>query len=187
MVLNMKRRRTWLTGLLVFILGCAIIVNQHPGKLAHIPEEGYLAPGFTLETVQGQSLNITQLKGKPLMINFFASWCPPCQAEAPDLVKMDALYHSQVTFIGVDMTESDSRSAVIAFMKKVGIHYPVLLDSVGKVAKEYDVISIPTSFFINSKGVIVDRVEGALSQRTLQAELSQLVKISSESKASQQR
>ncbi|MCY0893601.1 MAG: TlpA disulfide reductase family protein, partial [Acidibacillus sp.] len=105
----------------------------------------------------------------------------------PDLVKMDALYHSQVTFIGVDMTESDSRSAVIAFMKKVGIHYPVLLDSVGKVAKEYDVISIPTSFFINSKGVIVDRVEGALSQRTLQAELSQLVKISSESKASQQR
>lgn len=108
------------------------------------------------------------------MLNFFASWCPPCQAEAPDLVKMYDRYQGKIIFLGIDMTETDSPAAVSAFMKKVGMTYPVLLDGMGKVARQYDVISIPTSFFINAQGKIVQRVEGAMNQQTLQTDLAQL-------------
>ncbi len=159
----------------MLIVVTAIVINQHPKTLAQLPEAGYRAPNFILHTLSGHPIELSQLKGKPVLINFFASWCPPCQAEAPDLVQMYDRYHTQVVFLGVDMTESDSRSAVQAFMKKVGIHYPIVLDSLGKVAKQYDVISIPMSFFVNAQGVIVARVAGAMNRNSLASELSHLL------------
>ena len=172
--MNLQRRRQILSGILAIAGIGALIANQQPQTLAQLPESGYQAPSFTLQSISGREIKLAQFRGRPVMLNFFASWCPPCQAEAPDLVKMYDRYQGKIIFLGIDMTETDSPAAVSAFMKKVGMTYPVLLDGMGKVARQYDVISIPTSFFINAQGKIVQRVEGAMNQQTLQTDLAQL-------------
>lgn len=116
---------------------------------------GQLAPDFKLQRLDGNgSIRLWSLRGHPVWINFFASWCPPCQAEAPDLAAT-AQHSPGLYVVGIDLTGSETAiTNVDAFVRRYGIGYPVLLDPNNVVANRFGVQYIPTSFFVDSQGVI---------------------------------
>ncbi len=139
------------------------------------PEPGYVAPNFTLTDFQGKSLSLNSFRGQPVFLNFWASWCPPCRAEAPDLVKMYHKYGARIQFIGVNLTGSDIRANALAFMRQIGMTYPVLMDTTLSVTGQYRVIGIPTSLFINRNGVIVARISGPMTLPVMRQEFTKLL------------
>ncbi len=156
--------------------GAKTTAGQAQNQSAALPLAGHLAPNFTLTDLQGRAITLSSLRGRPVFINFFASWCPPCKLETPDLVKMYHKYGKTVQFIGLNMTPGDTLAGVQNYVRVFGVPYPVLLDSNGTVESAYGVIDIPTSFFINSQGVIVSRVVGLMSQSEMQAKIAGLLR-----------
>ncbi|MCY0876919.1 MAG: TlpA disulfide reductase family protein [Firmicutes bacterium] len=173
----MTTKNRWLSVLVVAVIVAAVsLISAGRGQaVAFSPTLGHRAPLFTLKSLAGQSVSLSQFAGKLVFVNFFASWCPPCQAETPDLVKMYKQYGSRVQFIGVDLTSSDTEADVRKFVARYGITYPVLLDQEGAVAQSYQVLGIPTSLFIDRSGVIVAKAEGGMSSALMQKDFSQLV------------
>lgn len=140
-----------------------------------LPQKGYRAPDFTLTDLQGKTVSLRSLKGQLVYINFFASWCPPCKMETPDLENMYKKYGNKIDFLAVNMTPSDSLPAVKAYVSTYGVTYPVLLDTQGNVESTYAVMDIPTSFFINRQGIIINRVTGMMSPEVMQSDFAQLL------------
>lgn len=139
------------------------------------PQVGSRVPTFTLPSFpDNKPISLADYQGKPLLINFWASWCPPCQAETPDLVKAYAKYGDKVQFIGVDLASQDTMSDVTAFVNKYGMKYPLALDTKGAVAEQYQVMAIPTSFFVNREGIIVDLIVGPLTPQILEKSLQKI-------------
>lgn len=157
----------------------AIVLTASPkvsaGSANSRPYPGYIAPAFTLsELSNGTSVSLAEFQGKPIFINFWASWCPPCQAETPDIVKAYQQFGNQVTFISINLTSGDSIAGVRQFVKRYGISYPVLLDKNAAVSTAYNVLAIPTSLFVNRSGVIVARYSGAIPAAELSANLQRI-------------
>lgn len=139
------------------------------------PLKGYRMPPFTLtEYPSGKTVDTSNFGGKPIFVNFWASWCPPCNAETPDIVKAYQQYGSKVVFLSVNVTSQDSVAGMKKFVAKYGIRFPVALDKQGEVMNLYRVLSFPTSFFVNRRGVIVDIADGQLSARELNTELQKI-------------
>ncbi len=188
----MKRQQT-LAGLVVLVLIAVIgylfaekqqssaqsampaVSRQATGQAAALPLAGHMAPNFTLTDLQGRTVSLLSLRGRPVVINFFASWCPPCKMETPDLVNMYQQYGEKVQFLAVNMAPDDTLSGVQEYVRAFGVPYPVLLDSSGAVEATYGVIDIPTSFFIDSKGVIMSRVVGFMPPVMMRAKVAQLL------------
>lgn len=113
---------------------------------------GYLAPDFTLEDLNGQKVRLSDLRGKPVFLNFWASWCPPCRREMPELQKFHERYGDQITLIGVNWGES--AKTVKEFLESFGVRYLNLLDERGTAFVLYRLTGIPESFFIDPEGFI---------------------------------
>lgn len=120
------------------------------------PVVGQLAPDFTLKTLAGDQLTLSSLRGQPVLLNFWASWCPPCRREMPDLVHAYESYRADgLVILGVNVTFQDSTSGAQAFVDEFKITFPTLLDETGQVTNDlYRVRGLPTSVFINPKGLI---------------------------------
>ncbi len=132
------------------------------------------AADFTLPLFDGGELSLSSLKGEPVVINFWASWCPPCRDEALILEKIWRLYEpAGVTFIGVDIqdTEKDAR----AFIEEFGITYPNGQDLKGRITIDYGVGGIPVTFFVDREGLIVNRWVGPVSEELLVAWVEELL------------
>ncbi|QSO46405.1 TlpA family protein disulfide reductase [Alicyclobacillus mengziensis] len=132
---------------------------------------GSVAPGFTLQNINGTgTVSLKQLlsKGKPILVNAWASWCPPCNMETPDLVKMSRKYGSKVEFVGVNLTMMDNVKDAKSFVNKYSIPYTVLLDSKGSFENNYTVIAEPTTFLISPQGRILDINIGMMSATQMQ-------------------
>jgi peroxiredoxin len=112
---------------------------------------GKPAPAIDLETLSGKKISLSQFKGKPVFVNFFASWCQPCKLELPFIVKQYPALKSQMVFLGIDELESPSR--VAPFAKQMGIAYPILIDP-GSVGSDYQIDTLPKSIFIDRHGVV---------------------------------
>jgi thiol-disulfide isomerase/thioredoxin len=139
------------------------------------PAIGSTPPNFTLPTYpSGKTVSLASLKGKPVFINIWASWCPPCKMETPDIVKAHAKYGSKVEFVSINASTQDSLSGMEAFIKHYGIKYPVEMDTQGQFLNSYHIVGFPTSFFINRKGVIVDEVLGAITSQHLNQDLQKI-------------
>lgn len=131
-----------------------------PG-LIQAPQEGFLAPDFDLETLGSDRLSTNQLEGKAVILNFWASWCPPCRAEMPDFQQASQEYAgSDLLIIGINATSQDTRGNAISFLQENNITFPIALDPQGTAASDYQVHSLPTTFFIDSHGVIQKVVIG---------------------------
>ena len=144
------------------VLACCL---QAQAVLAAAPEVGSPAPDFSLQTTAGKPLRLSDMRGKVVVLNFFATWCPPCRAETPDLVSTAGAYGARgVIFVGVDVKES--AQLVQEFAGAKGVAYTVVLDSDGKVNDSYDVRAIPTTYVIGRDGRIlyrqVDQLSGAV-------------------------
>ena len=116
---------------------------------------GRKAPDFTLQTLDGKRFNLYENLGKPIFLNFWATWCSPCVAEMPDMEKLQQTLGDSILIVGIDMGESADR--VRNFVRDRGFTWTFVLDSEREVAQAYDVSVIPTSLFIDAKGVIVRR------------------------------
>lgn len=127
---------------------------------------GRKAPDFTLTDINGKrSVSLGQLlaKGKPILMNAWASWCPPCNKETPDLVKMAHKYGKQIQFVGLNLTTVDTVAQAKAFVSHYSIPYPVLLDPKGVFRDEYAVIAVPTTFLISPQGKVLAIHVGPMS------------------------
>src|SRR5579859_397042 len=131
--------------------------DSNPGM--SITKSG-IAPDFTLETLDGKSMTLSELRGKAVLLNFWATWCGPCKIETPWLVELQKQYGSQgLQVIGVAMDDS-GKDDIAKFAQEMGVNYPVLLGKEA-VGEEYGgVPALPESFFIGRDGKIVDRIIG---------------------------
>ncbi len=158
---------------LVLILALAACSTSEPAQAGGI-SEGIKAHEFSLQTLDGKQVSLSDLIGDVVLVNFWATWCEPCRDEIPDL---EAAYQAHrdegLVVLGVNVQESPD--AVREFVADMGITYPVLLDPTGRVLKEYRSAGLPMSLVIDREGVIRARHVGYLSAGQLKADLAQVL------------
>lgn len=137
----------------------SIPVHKIPG-----PEIGEKAINFKLETLDGKTIQLSDLEGKKVMLNFWATWCPPCKAEMP---AMEELYQEEGGKLEIIAVNIDTQNDVAGFVDSMGLSFPILLDKTEEVMKTYQILSIPTSYFIDSSGVIQHKFIGAMSHEKM--------------------
>ena len=131
-------------------------------------------PPFLVTDVDGKSVSTVQLRGKIIIVNFWATWCPPCRAEIPELIALQNKYKDQLEIIGVSMDDDASPAQVKAFAAKAGINYPIVMGA--EIAKEYGgVPALPTSFVVNKDGGIVQKHVGMLQPEEIETEVRALL------------
>jgi len=132
------------------------------------------APDFTLQMFSGESLRLSDLRGKPVMVNFWASWCPPCREEAPLLEDAWREYSRQgVVFVGVNVWDGDKDART--FLSEYNITYPNGRDSGTGIAIDYGLSGIPETFFIDRQGDITRKWLGPVTEETLRAFLDEVM------------
>jgi cytochrome oxidase Cu insertion factor (SCO1/SenC/PrrC family) len=147
----------------------SLLTITGPEQVAQNP--GGRAPGFDLESTEGGRVSLADLAGRPLVINFWASYCPPCRAEMPLLQRRVG---SLSTVRLVLINEGDNGQSARSFLNGIGIQQPALLDSDLKVGRAYGVLPLPTTVFVRADGSIAGRQVGELDDRVLAAWLSTL-------------
>ncbi|MGY0692703.1 peroxiredoxin family protein [Virgibacillus sp. FSP13] len=135
--------------------------------------KGEFAPDFELKTLDGETVRLSDYKGERVLVNFWATWCPPCRAEIPDLQK---LYDKKdVTILAVNLTESEkSEGDVKNFVEEFEMTFPVLKDTNSKVSTTYQVRAYPTSYMIDSNGRIQFIAMGAMNYDLMAQELAKI-------------
>ncbi|WP_019376326.1 TlpA disulfide reductase family protein [Virgibacillus halodenitrificans] len=125
-------------------------------------EVGNIAPDFELNTLNGEVVKLSDFRGQRVMLNFWATWCPPCRAEMPDMEKFHK--NKDVKILAVNLTETESsRQAIEDFIKEFGVSFTVPLDEKTNVADQYQIQPIPTSYMIDSNGRIQFKALGAMN------------------------
>jgi peroxiredoxin len=131
------------------------------------------APAFTLVDLTGKNVSLSDFKGKVVVLDFWATWCPPCRREIPDFISLQKQYASQgVQIIGIALDEPEK---VQAFARDNGMNYPVLLGNDAITAKYGGIEGIPTTFIIDKTGRIVNKFEGFRPRETFEAEIKKLL------------
>ena len=128
---------------------------------------GHAGPAFDLAALDDPAghVSLASYAGKPVIVNFFASWCGPCRTETPLLAQYYSSHHDAVHIIGVDA--NDSRTAALAFTKKYGVSYPVGSDPAATTAGAYGVVAMPQTYFLNAQHKVVDHVYGKVTAGSL--------------------
>ncbi|WP_110113313.1 TlpA disulfide reductase family protein [Bacillus sp. CGMCC 1.16541] len=134
-------------------------------------EAGKKAPTFTLPLLGGNDVNLSDYQGKKVILNFWATWCPPCKAEMPEMQKFYDQYSDDVEILAVNLTSSERTvDAVDQFLKERGFTFPVLLDEQEEVSsKQYKILTIPTTYFIDESGVITKRINGPMNYEQMES------------------
>jgi DsbE subfamily thiol:disulfide oxidoreductase len=141
------------------------------------PEIGKQAPEFTLNDLNGKSIKLKDMisQNKVTLVNFWATWCPPCRGEIPELIELHKKYASQkVALMAIDLQEDPGQ--VKSFAKEKGMNFTVLVDNTGMVANQYRVSGIPTTFIVDSKGIIRDMIVGGTTLKVLESKIKPLLK-----------
>ena len=121
---------------------------------------GKLAPDFTLMNLDGEEVSLSDYKGKIVFLNFWATWCPHCVREMPDFNKL-AAENDDMVILAVDVMED--KKLVEDYIEKGGYDFDVVLDEKGEVSMKYLISPLPTTYFIDAEGILLGRIEGALS------------------------
>jgi peroxiredoxin len=141
------------------------------------PQKGFLAPDFKLETGEGESVQLSELRGKPVVVNFWTSWCPPCREEMPALQRVHQDYQEKgVVILGLNSTVQDDRQQAQAFAAKQGLTFPIVFDEQGEATRLYQVRALPTTFFVDAQGMIQELITGGpMSEALLRIRVEQLL------------
>ena len=161
------------TALVVVVLALCIaspVVAETAGTLsdAQITAMGLIvlkekppAPDFTLVDKNGKNVTLSSLRGKVVLLNFWATWCPPCRAEMPSMEKLYQSLRSRTDFVMLAVDSQEPLSTVTPFLEKYGYSFPILLDTTGEVGSMYSVTGIPTSYLIDAQGRVLAGKVGA--------------------------
>ena len=142
-----------------------------------VPQEGFQAPDFSLSTLDGEEFALSEFRGRAILVNFWATWCPPCRSEMPAMQQVYMDYGTdEFVILAINSTYQDQSDKVEAFINEGGLTFPVLLDITGEVSNRYQVHSMPTSFFIDPEGVINEIVIGGpMSEALLRTRVDRLL------------
>jgi peroxiredoxin len=145
----------------VFVLGSAWIFITRPvegavtGGAIPSPREGFAAPEVDLERLEGDRVRLSDLRGRVVVLNIWASWCPPCRAEMPALQALHEQRLGQgIIVLGINSTVQDSEQAARDFAAEYGLSFPIALDRDGEATRLYQVRALPSTFFIDRQGII---------------------------------
>lgn len=157
-----KKARLWMrTGILiVFVAAVIFTLYQAFGKNEAVAN-GDPAPNFELKTLDGKTVQLKDLRGKGVMLNFWGSWCEPCKEEMPYLNAVYQQHMKGVEIIGIN--DGESKFTVSNFVNRDNIKFPILLDSDQAVTKGYHIGPIPTTFLIDEHGQVVKKIEGQMA------------------------
>ena len=145
------------------VLLLAVFVASGCTKHEEPAVEGNHAPDFTVNDLAGHPVQLSSLKGKVVLVNFWATWCPPCREEVPSLVQLNqAMQGKPFQLLAISIDEG-GKGAVESFFRKAGLVLPAYLDSDGKVAKLYGTTGVPETFVVDAKGVIFKKVIGPMN------------------------
>lgn len=174
----MKRNLTVLA--VVIVLAAFALYQNLAAKEVVLPEEqaaklNFLAPSFTLQGMDGNTYTVGGKREKALLINFWASWCGPCQIEAPDLQLKYETYKNQLDIYGVNVTQLDTEEDAAAFIEGHHLTFSMMLDPEGIATSLYRVEGYPTSFLIDKNGVIRDIILGIVSPRELERKIKRVI------------
>ncbi len=142
-----------------------------------VPYKGFSAPDFEVTTIQGETVKLSDFHGSPVVLNFWASWCPPCRAEMPALQRIYEEYRNTgLIILAINSTHQDNLPDVKNFIDEFGLIVPVYLDFDGTASNLYQVRALPTTFFIGADGKIQDvEIGGPLSEATIRVKVQDLL------------
>ena len=183
-----------LLGIAVFFLGTSFLyqflsdrydpqnvtVTDEQGNVAGDSSESstqpMLAPDFTVYTEDGTAVKLSELYGKPIILNFWASWCPPCKSEMPDFESMYQKYGEDIHFVMINLTDGQREivESGAAYVEAQGFTFPVYFDSDLDAANNYQVYSVPMTYFLDAEGYAIARASGAIDAATLERGISMI-------------
>lgn len=167
-VLQMKKRRFFIrTGILLVMLAalCYTMYNSVFAKQDQV-KEGSIAPNFVLQSVDGERIELKDLKGKGVFLNFWGTWCGPCKQEFPYMANQYQVFKDRgVEIVAVNVGESNI--AVKNFMDAYGVNFPVAMDKDRQVTEAYDITPLPTTFLINPEGKVIKVIKGTMTERNV--------------------
>ena len=149
------------------IIVALLVIGATAGSGSRAPRNFGPAKNFSLSVLghPRQHISLASLAGRPVIVNFFASWCPPCQRETPMIARFYRARHGRMLIIGIDA--NDQTAKALAFTAKSGVSYPVVTDPHLKTALAYRLPGLPATFFLSSRHLVVKRVYGAVTLREL--------------------
>jgi peroxiredoxin len=179
-----KQRRYTIFSLLLLAVGAGWIwisrVQASSAAEGDItaPRPGFQAPAFILDSYSGDPFNLSDQKEKVFLVNFWTSWCPPCRAEMPAIQKVYKDYQDDgLVVLGINATDQDDITAARSFVSENQLSFPILFDQDGEVSRQYNLHSLPTSFFIDQNGIIQDVVVGGpMSETLLRTRIERMLK-----------
>jgi cytochrome c biogenesis protein CcmG, thiol:disulfide interchange protein DsbE len=160
---------------LVALLGLMIwgIGKRAAGTAGSVPVAVRPAPSFALTLLDGTPFNLGDVRGKPVVVNFWASWCIPCEEEAAVLEQASRAYRDRVVFVGVNV--QDTEPLARDFLRRFGVTYPNGRDATGAIAVEYGMSGVPETYFVDRDGRLVRKWQGALDTARLRSFLDDLL------------
>ncbi|MBI3754240.1 MAG: TlpA family protein disulfide reductase [Deltaproteobacteria bacterium] len=166
--------------LVTFILLFTVITGcgqkaEEDGIRKALPKEGDVAAQFSLRLLNGKKFRLEDMKGRPVVVNFFASWCRPCRTEAPVLQRVYETYKDKgMVFIGIAIEDKEAK--VAAYVKEFGIAFPVGIDATGNIAEAYKIYGIPKTFIMDKHGRFSYIRMGEITEADLIKEIEKVVK-----------
>lgn len=137
---------------------------------------GSPAPAFTLKTLVGGTVSLSDYAGRPVFLNFWASWCKPCRGEMSDIVAAyDAHQEQRLQVLAINLTDQERMTDARKFADELHLPFPVLLDEKGKVRKRYALRGVPTSVFIDAQGIVRLVNPGPITSETIQRGLAEIL------------
>jgi peroxiredoxin len=160
-----------------WIAATALFSPQTTQGSTPAPVTGFLAPDFTAQSPEGTPVRLDDLRGRPVILNVWASWCPPCKAEMPALEAVHQAYAEEgLVVLGLNTTFQDSEEAALQFAAERNLSFPLALDLDGTISNRYQIRAMPTTFFIGADGVIRDVIVGGpMSEALLRSEVLELL------------
>ena len=157
---------------IVVLLGLRLGVASETGTASALPRAGMPAPSFALPTSDGGMFSLAEAQGQPVWLTFWATWCPPCRVEMPDLQEVYRESPGRFRYVAANFGEE--ASVVRKFVEEIGYTLPVAMDPNADVAVQWGVLNLPTHFFIDSNGIVREVYAGALSRSQIEDRVGRL-------------